>query len=196
LINNASAYYVNLKNTGAWKTKLSHNTQIIALTTQLSELKTEITKLSASKDPPKQNENLPPSGNKYVFELWRLEKVDKKAEHNMIKQDGKTWYWCDQHKYNNKGVVTNGMYVTHKPENHGLWLEQRRKGKKGSSRKKFPSTKGATKPTKPTSSVPNNSSALKLSLFKSFQAALVTTAGISEDQFNKIWADACSALGN
>jgi hypothetical protein len=176
--------------------ELSRNTQIIALTTQLSELKTEITKLSASKAPPKQNENLPPSGNKYVFELWHLEKVDNKVEHNMIKQDGKTWYWCDQHKANNKGVVTNGMYVTHKPESHGLWLERRRKGKKGGSSKKSASTDGATKPTKPTSSVSNNSSASNLSLSKSLQVALVTTAGISEDQFNKIWADACSASGN
>jgi hypothetical protein len=133
LIDDALAYYVNLMNTGAWKTKLLRNTQIIALTTQLSELKTEITKLSASKAPPKQNENLPPSGNKYVFELWHLEKVDNKVEHNMIEQ--KTRYWCDQHKANNKGVVNNGMYVTHKPENHRLWLERQCKGKKGSSSK-------------------------------------------------------------
>jgi hypothetical protein len=63
--------------------------------------------------------------------------------------------------------------------------------------KKSASTKGATKPTKPTSSTPNNSSASKLSLSKSLQAALLTTAGIFEDQFNKIWANACSsALGN
>jgi hypothetical protein len=92
LIDDASAYYVNLKNAGAWKTKLLRNTRIIALTTQLSKLKTKIPKLSASKDPPKQNGNLPPSRNKYVFELWRLEKVDNKAKHNMIEQDGKTWY--------------------------------------------------------------------------------------------------------
>jgi hypothetical protein len=42
----------------------------------------------------------------------------------------------------------------------------------------------------------NDSSAAKLSLLKSFQVALVTTAGITEDQFNKIWADACNASGN
>ena len=39
-------------------------------------------------------------------------------------------------------------------------------------------------------------SASKLSLAKSLQEALKTTAGLSEDQFNKIWADACNALGN
>jgi hypothetical protein len=52
------------------------------------------------------------------------------------------------------------------------------------------------KPKSTPASVSNNSSALKLSLSKSLQAALVTTTGISEDQFNKIWADACSASGN
>jgi hypothetical protein len=39
-------------------------------------------------------------------------------------------------------------------------------------------------------------SALKLSLSKSFQAALVTTAGLSADQFQKIWAETCNESGN
>ena len=33
---------VNLKNTGQWKTEISMNTQIIALTTQISELETKV----------------------------------------------------------------------------------------------------------------------------------------------------------
>ncbi len=112
----------------------------------------------------------------------------------MVEQDGKMWYWCDQHTFNNKGVKTNGMYVTHKPEYHGVWLERRHKGKKSFA--PTPTDGISKQTTKPTSSVSNDSSALKLSLSKSLQAALVTTAGISEDQFKKIWADACNALGN
>jgi hypothetical protein len=42
----------------------------------------------------------------------------------------------------------------------------------------------------------SDSLAAKLSLSKSLQAALVTTAGLSADQFQKIWADACSESGN
>jgi hypothetical protein len=62
------------------------------------------------------------NSDKYFFELWRLKKVDNKAEHNMIERDGKTWYWCNNHTYNSKGVVTQRMYVFHKPiSEHGAW---------------------------------------------------------------------------
>ena len=191
LMDDAAAYFINLKNTGSWKMELSRNSQIVALTTQLTELKTEMSKLSASKGTPKLDEGKPAGGStKYVFELWRLEKVDNKAEHNMVERDGKTWYWCDKHRYNNKGTITNGMYVTHKPDGHDEWMERRKKGgKKGGA-----TAETTAKPTV-TPSVSNDSSA-KLSLSKSLQAALVTTAGISEDQFKKIWAEACNASGN
>ncbi len=193
LIDNALAYFVNLKNTGAWKTEMSCNSQIIALTTQLSDLKTKLSNLVINKAPLKQDKNAPTSGKpRYVFELWRLEKVDNKLEQNMIHRNDKTWYWCDKHKYNCKnGVVSNGMYVTHKPDQHDRWVKRRTKGSKMASN--IASTDGKPKPTPPVS---NDSSALKLSLSKSLQAALIKTAGISEDEFNKIWADACSALGN
>ena len=195
LMNDASAYFVNLKNTGSWKIELSRSSQIVALTTQLTELKTEFDKLSASKGPPKLDDNRPAGGPaKYIFELWRLEKVDNKNEHNMVERDGKTWYWCDKHKYNNKGVITHGMYVTHKPDGHDAWMERRNKGRKGGAAAST-GNNSAGKPTT-TPSVSNDSSASKLSLSKLLQAALVTTAGITEDQFKKIWADACSASGN
>ena len=114
LINNASAYYVNLKNTAAWKVELSKNLQLIALTTQISELESKISKLSINSGSSKQNEEAPArDSNKYIFKLWHLNKVDNKAAHNMIEHDEKTWYWCNDHCYNNKGVVTNGMYANH-----------------------------------------------------------------------------------
>jgi hypothetical protein len=195
LMDDAAAYYINLKNTGAWKMEMSRNSQINALTTQLTELKTELGKLSASKGTPKLDEGKPTGGPaRYSFELWRVEKVDNKAEHNMVERDGKTWYWCNRHKYNNKGVISNGMYVTHKPDGHDDWFARRKNGRKGGATA-LTSNKATGKPTT-TPSVSNDSSALKLSLSKLLQAALVTTAGISEDQFKKIWAKACSALGN
>ena len=200
LMDDASAYFINLKNTGAWKIEISRNSQIIALTTQLTELKTEFAASKASKgtpklDTPKLDDGKHTGGPaRYAFDFWRLEKIDNKAEHNMVERDGKTWYWCDKHKYNNKGVVTNGMYVTHKPDGHQSWIERRNKGRKGSATAST-GNDPAGKPTT-TPSVSNDSSASKLSLSKSLQAALVTTAGITEDQFKKIWAEACNALGN
>jgi hypothetical protein len=50
-IDDALAYYVNLKNTGAWKTEMSRNSQIIALNTQLLDLKTELSNLVFNKSP-------------------------------------------------------------------------------------------------------------------------------------------------
>lgn len=94
----------------------------------------------------------------------------------MIKRDGTIWYWCGKHKYNNKGVIANGMYVTHKQDDHKAW-------KNGASTAVLILI--SVKPTA-LASVANDLSALKLSLSKSLQAGLVTTAGISEYQFKNL----------
>ncbi len=128
LIDDASTYYVNLKNLGAWKVNLSKNLQLIALTTQISELENKVSKLSTDSGYSKQNEEAPVCGNnKYISKLWRLNKVDNKAEHSMIECNGKTWYCCNNHRYNNKGVTTNGMYMTHKPKIMNSGISTRRK---------------------------------------------------------------------
>jgi hypothetical protein len=198
LMDDAGAYYINLKNTGAWKIEMSRNSQIIALTTQLTELKTEFAASKASKDTPKLDDGKPPGDKvKYTFNLWHLKKIDNKTEHNMVERDGIPWYWCEKHKFNNKGVVTHGMYVTHKPDEHDAAMERRNKGRKWGAVAAAALTGNdlSGKPTT-TPSVSNDSSASKLSLSKSLQAALVSTAGITEDQFKKSWAEACNASGN
>ena len=192
LIDDALAYYINLKNTGVWKIELACKSQIIALTTQILELKTKFSKM-LTKAPTKQDEIVAtPRKPKYVFELWRLEKDDNKLKHNMVEQDGKTWYWCDKHKhYGKNGVVSNGTYVLHKPDQHDQVMQAKKDGKWKWSTK-------ASMDVKPNSTAATvfNNPASKLSLSKSLQAALVTKTGISEDQFNKIWSDACNASGN
>jgi hypothetical protein len=50
------------------------------------------------------------------FEMWRLDKVDNKKEFNMVLKDGKTYYWCNKHKYPSSNV--QWMYVFHKPTDH------------------------------------------------------------------------------
>ncbi len=111
----------------------------------------------------------------------------------MIEQDGKTWYWCDNHTNNNKCVVTQGRYVFHKPgSEHDAWRAKKDQFKKGGPKN---STVTTCKVPTPVSGL-TDSSAAKLSLSQSLQAALVTTAGLSADQFQKIWAEACNELGN
>jgi hypothetical protein len=89
------------------------------------------------------------------------------------------------------------MHITHKPQEHEQWclnkekITNSRKGK-NTSVNSAPATNKKPK----SASIINDSAASKLSLSKSLQSALVTTAGLSESQSNKIWADACSALGN
>jgi hypothetical protein len=182
-------------------TEISKNAQIIAFTTQISTLKTKLSKLSTERASTGQPTT--PAGGvvtggsnsgKYTFELWCLKKVDNKAEHNMIEWDGKTWYWCNYHTYNNKSVVTQGMYVFHKPgSEHDAWRAKKDWFKKGGPK----DITVTTTPKVPTSaSGLTDPSAAKLSLSKSLEAALVTTAGLSADQFQKIRADACNESGN
>ena len=91
------------------------------------------------------------------------------------------------------------MYVFHKPTEHDAW-----KARKDELNKKRGKKSGGTTPAAAASSasVPSNvastasTNASKLSLAKSLQEALTTTAGLTEDQFQKIWQNCCDASGN
>ncbi len=97
LMDNASTYYTNMVVSGSWKTKVNKYAQIIALTTQITELKKEFNESKAAKNiTPSTPTPSGPGSNK--FEQWRLEKVDNKEEFNMVVRDEKTYYWCDKHK--------------------------------------------------------------------------------------------------
>ncbi len=203
LMEEAATYYLNLKSSGAWKTEISKHLQIIALTMQIAEMESKISSLAIAKTGaanrdtgksdggPGAGQPGGAGGGRYIFELWHFEKVNNNADCNMGECDGKTWYWCDKHFYNNKGNITQGMYVFHKPSEHDAW-----RAKKACFGKTFKEISPASTYAKVASTGSSNTSTVKLSLSKSLQAALVTTAGLSEDQFKKIWDDACNASGN
>jgi hypothetical protein len=99
----------------------------------------------------------------------------------MIVKDGKNYYWCDHYKC--PSSATQGMDVFHKPTEHEAWLacktalsEQHRKVSKAKSI--IPAPLSTPKP----SATPSGA---KLSLAKSLQEALTTTAGLTANQFNK-----------
>jgi hypothetical protein len=110
----------------------------------------------------------------------------------MIVKDGNTYYWCHQHKYPLSNV--QGMYVFHTTTYHEAWLAcksslNRQHGKGGKEKAANPAPAPPPKPSL-------TPSATKLSLAKSLQEALMTTAGLTDNQFNKICESCCSSLGN
>jgi hypothetical protein len=84
------------------------------------------------------------------------------------------------------------MYELSMMHGSGLKNESNKKRGKGKSDANIKAPAGPSSVT----SIASTSSPSKLSLAKSLQEALITMAGTSEDQFNKIWANACNALGN
>jgi hypothetical protein len=105
-------------------------------------------------------------------------------EFNKIEKDGKKIYWCDKHKYPTS--ETPGMYVAHKPTEHDAWQACKTAfldhcGKGGQVKVPAP----ASVPTTTASKFSVQPNASKLSLAKSLQEALTTTAGLTKNQFNK-----------
>jgi hypothetical protein len=162
LMDDASTYYTNMVASRDWKTEVNKHTQIIALTTQISELKKGFNQAKTSNNAfTPSSASSGPGSNK--FEQRRLEKVYNKEEFNMIVKYGKTYYWFNQHKYPSSKV--QGMYVNHKPTDHEAWLAHKtslnaQHGKRG---KEKAATPAPAPPPKP-SLIP---SATKLSLAKS-----------------------------
>jgi hypothetical protein len=84
--------------------------------------------------------------------------------------------------------TTSQLSITHR-NNNKMSTKKRGKGKSDAN------IKASAGPSSVTS-IASTLSAFKLSLAKSLQDALTTMAGLSEDQFNKIWENACNALRN
>jgi hypothetical protein len=202
LMNEASLFALNLKSSGGWKIETNKHQQIIALTTQLNEMETKLSKFTPTVGGPSLPKTIANTDDnqemKGTFPLWRLKKVQSSEEHCMVERDGKKWYWCeDGHSFENKPC---GMYCIHKPgAGHTVWLERKEKYKQAEAAKKgkpYIPTPSVTLPASNVAIKSNIGEKSKLSLSKSLQSALMTTAGISEDQFKKIWADACASSGN
>ena len=51
------------------------------------------------------------------IDAWRMVKTTPSVIKN-----GKTWFWCPHHSYKGK---YDGLYVTHKPEDHDEWQKKK-----------------------------------------------------------------------
>jgi hypothetical protein len=84
---NASFYYTNLVASGDWKLEINKHVQIIALTTQILELKMAMSQVKpATKPSGDTDKNL--CNKKDSFQTWRLTKVDNGNKFNMVEKDG------------------------------------------------------------------------------------------------------------
>jgi hypothetical protein len=83
--------------------------------------------------------------------------------------------------YSNNSVITQGMYTNHKSSKHDAWCTKKDCFSKGGPKEtRAPTPKVSTDITRSC-----DPSAAKLSLSKFLQAALVTTSGLTADQFQR-----------
>ena len=98
-----------------------------------------------------------------------------------MEKEGKTWFWCPHHKMEGK---YDGLYVTHKPEEHDEWL-QRKNARL--SRKKC--TKNDAKSDE-SSNKKEDEDSNKLVISDSLKAALMTHMDISPYQVEALMKEA------
>jgi hypothetical protein len=95
--------------------EINKHAQIIALTTQISELKMAMNQVKTSTKP-SGDTNKTLCNQNDAFQMWCLTKIENGNEFKMIEKDGTKYYWCDKHKHPNSDQ--SGMYVFHKSIKH------------------------------------------------------------------------------
>ena len=95
-----------------------------------------------------------------------------------ITVDGKTWWWCPEHKFPGK---YDGLYVNHKPEQHADWKANKDKDSK--ARKERNST-----PSDNNNSNSKDTTDTKLTLSENMKAAMVTNFNYSSEEASQLWS--------
>lgn len=160
LIQDAVTVYNNMYVKKTWNQKNKDEDKIVALTTQLNEMKE---KLKGKDNDSSSSKKDKVKIGKYEIAAWRI----KKSFGDSVDRDGKTYYWCPKH------MNGDGMYVTHKPEDHG----------KNNRRKKDDKDKGSDKSNK------NKQKALTLS--DKMKSAMVTRFKCSDEEAKQLWSEIC-----
>ena len=195
LMDEAQVHYDTLREGGLWKAEHSAKAQILTLTTTLHAMQTKLDALENKPQQQQQQQQPFPTKTQTTFDKWRLEKKESSEEYSMINRDGKRWYWCeDGHSFDGKAC---GMYCLHKPgDGHKKWQERKDSSRK--KRDKSPSDNTSSTAATSTSTGEDKKAGdeKKLSLASHLRAALVTQAGVSEDQFQQFWTNACKQSGN
>ena len=163
--------YNNMLEQRQWQQKESADTKLVALLS--NHLKTGKTGGSSGGNSSKPSNNV---------EAWRMKKKG-----DSVDRDGKTWYWCPDHKL--RGVF-DGLYVLHRPgKGHDEWAakkkerqDKRKQGKSSSS-----SFGGSTGGSSGGSTGSGN--AKKLALSDKLKTVLVTKLSLSDSDAQALVGD-------
>jgi len=185
IISEAVTIYNNAVSANRWDTSDPKDAKIVALATRIDELVEQQTKLAALATSNSQNRTRKNGSRRFnsdnnnfkinPIEDWRMKQTDPKIE-----RDGKTWWWCPRHVQPGK---YNGLYVTHKPEDHDDWVQ-----KKEARRARF--AKENSKEDKPSTS--GDETAKKLVLTENLKAALLTRCDLTGAQADALLEEARS----
>jgi hypothetical protein len=163
IITSAVEKFNNMSEQKIWDTPSSSSANIVALSTQVKDLEKKL-QASNSSDKPKENANKP----RQFLEVAEWRKT--KSFGDSIFKDDRQWHWCSI-KHNNG----NGMYVTHKEEDHGKF------------HRKDTNTKPST--DKPSASSSKASTNKSMTLSDNLKAAMVSKFKCSDEEASKLWSD-------
>jgi hypothetical protein len=189
IVHDLNVIYRNMVAEGSWKKVSSADSKIIALTTQLKDLKKRLTDAS-SKTPPKSSASS--GGSKKKNEEGKNWRHTKVGETTTCPDTGATLKWCPLHG--------DGAYMP-SDHNHAEWLEKKKKRQADFEERKTKRVKfAANDPAK--SSAPKAAKdekyPSKLQLSSSLRQSLVThccmTPTEADDLVNKAFGEADSEL--
>ena len=169
LVQVANTKYNNMVMQGNWKNVDGKDSKMVALLTKVNDLEEKLKNRSSTSNQPTSGQ---PSNKFFTLDVWRM-----KYDGDSKVVDGKTWYWCKRHKQDG---VYDGLYVTHKEEDHDDWLAKKSHWNKKKRSAPAPST---------TSTSGSTPSADKLTLSNNLKAAMITNFQCTSDQAEKLWSE-------
>jgi len=177
IIGDLTKLYVNKQDEGTWTTGSEKDQKIIALTTQVSEVKKTLNALKSvhfkQGTPPGTGRSS--AGKAAKADAWKFEFKGKTKE-----VDGTKYEWCRDHG--------SGMYMP-SPHDHSAWKKRKAEKKEAwEARRQKRDKKGPSDHTKAAGSSKTPS---KLTLGKNLRASLVThfhmSAGEADQVFNEAY---------
>ena len=179
IIQAARTKYNNMVEDKSWAKVDPRDAQLLALATEVETLRRGKTNKEAAANATDKNDKVASSGSD------DMEKISGVAKWRMVKVgstktvDGKLHYWCPKHVH--KGGLWNGLYVTHKPENHdehvGYWQKKNKEDGKSAN---------ATETATPASAASSTSNPA-LGLQSRLKEVMCTNLCMSSDDVNKLF---------